>query len=84
MRILHVGRHEGLWKNTDTMGQGYVTGSDPGTSHVYITQRWALFAWLFKEHASVVVPANMTFETASLNRLSVHSRKDRRRLDGIS
>jgi hypothetical protein len=37
----------------------------------------------FKENASVVVPANMTFKTAGLNRLSVRSRKEkaaRRRL----
>jgi hypothetical protein len=24
-----------LWKNTDTMGQGYVTGLEPGTSWSY-------------------------------------------------
>lgn len=36
---IHYNVHElpvlGLWKNTDTIGQGYVTGIEPGTSFSY-------------------------------------------------
>ena len=56
-----------------------------GDHRAYLERRCDSGAYLGMDSCSPdYSKASFTFKTAGLNRLSVHSRKDRRRLDGVS